>query len=91
MAAAAPLARDGRFFGRAINTGSHKASMELVASSQANIAAIDLVTWRMSRRFDFLSGGPESNRHDRSNTRPAFHPSPRQSRANSFRRGCAWN
>ncbi len=52
MAAAAPLARDGRFFGRAINTGSHKASMELVASGQADIAAIDSVTWQMSRRFD---------------------------------------
>jgi ABC-type phosphate/phosphonate transport system substrate-binding protein len=52
MLAAAPFARQGRFFGRAIRTGSHEASMRLVAKGVADIAAIDSVTWRMSRQFD---------------------------------------
>ena len=52
MFAAAPYARGGRFFARAIHTGSHEASMRLVAMGLADIAAIDSVTWRMSRRFD---------------------------------------
>jgi ABC-type phosphate/phosphonate transport system substrate-binding protein len=52
MRAAAPLAQAGRFFGRAIHTGSHEASMRLVADGLADIAAIDSVTWRMSRAFD---------------------------------------
>jgi ABC-type phosphate/phosphonate transport system substrate-binding protein len=52
MRAAAPFARDGQFFGRAIHTRSHDASMRLVAKGLADIAAIDSVTWRMSRQFD---------------------------------------
>ena len=52
MRAAAPFARAGRFFGRAIHTGSHDASMRLVAEGIADIAAIDSVTWRISRAFD---------------------------------------
>jgi ABC-type phosphate/phosphonate transport system substrate-binding protein len=52
MRATAPFARAGRFFGRAIHTGSHDASMRLVAEGFADIAAIDSVTWRMSKTFD---------------------------------------
>jgi ABC-type phosphate/phosphonate transport system substrate-binding protein len=52
MFASAPLAQRGRFFRRAIRTGSHDASMQLVARGLADIAAIDSVTWRMSRQFD---------------------------------------
>jgi ABC-type phosphate/phosphonate transport system substrate-binding protein len=58
MLAAAPYAKQGRFFGRAIHTRSHDASMRLVAKGLADIAAIDSVTWRISRRFDpDTSGG----------------------------------
>ena len=60
MRAAAPFARDGRFFGRAIHTGSHDASMRLVAEGVADVAAIDSVTWRMSRAFDSLARGLRS-------------------------------
>ncbi len=52
MRAVAPSARDGRFFGRAIHSGSHEASMKLVKQGLADLAAIDSVTWRMSREFD---------------------------------------
>ena len=41
MRSAAPFARDRRFFGRAILTRSHEASMRLVAQGLADIAAID--------------------------------------------------
>jgi ABC-type phosphate/phosphonate transport system substrate-binding protein len=60
MAASAPFARGGRFFGRAIHTGSHDASMRLVAKGVADIAAIDSVTWRMSRQFDPGTSGLKS-------------------------------
>jgi ABC-type phosphate/phosphonate transport system substrate-binding protein len=60
MLAAAPFARQGRFFGRAIRTGSHEASMRLVAKGVADIAAIDSVTWRMSRQFDAGISGVRS-------------------------------
>jgi ABC-type phosphate/phosphonate transport system substrate-binding protein len=60
MHAAAPFAKAGRFFGRAIHTGSHDASMRLVAKGHADIAAIDSVTWRMSRQFDSVTEGLRS-------------------------------
>jgi ABC-type phosphate/phosphonate transport system substrate-binding protein len=60
MQAAAPLARQGRFFHRAIHTGSHEASMRLVANGLADIAAIDSVTWRISRQFDPATAGLKS-------------------------------
>ena len=44
----APWAKDGRFFGRAVKTASHKASMEAVGAGAADMASIDAVTWRMS-------------------------------------------
>jgi ABC-type phosphate/phosphonate transport system substrate-binding protein len=55
-----PFAKSGRFFGRAIHTGSHDASMRLVASGHADIAAIDSVTWRISRQFDSATEGLRS-------------------------------
>ena len=52
MFASAPFAQRGRFFRRAVHTRSHAKSMQLVANGLADIAAIDSVTWRMSRQFD---------------------------------------
>src|SRR5262249_7187037 len=40
----APAARDGRFFGSVSLTGSHLASLALVASHAADVAALDCVT-----------------------------------------------
>jgi len=60
MRAAAPFARGGRFFGRAVHTGSHETSMRLVATGLADIAAIDSVTWRISRQFDPVISGLKS-------------------------------
>jgi ABC-type phosphate/phosphonate transport system substrate-binding protein len=60
MRAAAPFAREGRFFGRAIQSHSHDASMRLVAKGAADIAAIDSVTWRISRQFDSVTEGLRS-------------------------------
>lgn len=48
---AAPLARDGRFFGPALVTGAHAASGRAVAEGAADIAAVDAVSWRLMRRF----------------------------------------
>ncbi|MEO6856880.1 MAG: PhnD/SsuA/transferrin family substrate-binding protein [Rhodoferax sp.] len=46
----APLARNGVFFGKAVVTGSHRASVESVRSGQADLAAIDCVTWALVQR-----------------------------------------
>ena len=50
-ALAAPLAEAGHFFGEAIQTGSHAASLELVAASKADVAAIDCVTFALLSRY----------------------------------------
>lgn len=50
-ALAAPLARDGRFFAGAVETGSHAASMEAVAAGRADCAAIDCVCWAMAEHY----------------------------------------
>jgi ABC-type phosphate/phosphonate transport system substrate-binding protein len=57
MLASAPFARAGRCFQRAIHSGSHAASIQLVAEGSADIAAIDSVTWRMHRQFDPATSG----------------------------------
>jgi len=49
-ALAAPLAKDGRFFSESIETGSHIASLEAVASGEADLAAIDCVTFALLSR-----------------------------------------
>ncbi|ANL49028.1 NMT1-like domain-containing protein (plasmid) [Rhizobium phaseoli] len=51
-AAVAPLARNGRFFGRIIETGSHGGSLAAVIEGRAESAAIDCITLENIRRFD---------------------------------------
>jgi ABC-type phosphate/phosphonate transport system substrate-binding protein len=46
----APLSRAGRYFGRVAVSGSHMASLALVASRQADVAAIDCVTHALLAR-----------------------------------------
>ena len=46
----APLARDGRFFSRTLRSGSHRASLALVRSGRADIAAVDCVSLAALRR-----------------------------------------
>jgi ABC-type phosphate/phosphonate transport system substrate-binding protein len=46
----APLSRDGRFFGRVVVSGGHRASLGLVASGAADVAAIDCVTHALLAR-----------------------------------------
>lgn len=46
----APLAQSGPFFSEVIWSGAHRASLHLVASGQADIAAIDAVTFALIRR-----------------------------------------
>jgi ABC-type phosphate/phosphonate transport system substrate-binding protein len=47
----APLARGRRFFSRVEITGSHLASAEAVAGGDADLAAIDCVTWAHLQRL----------------------------------------
>ncbi|MEM5388401.1 PhnD/SsuA/transferrin family substrate-binding protein [Paraburkholderia phymatum] len=47
--AVAPLARDGRFFGATLETGSHLGSLRALADNRADIAAIDCVTMAFVR------------------------------------------
>lgn len=48
---AAPLAREGRFFGSVTASGAHAASVRLVAAGGADLAAVDAVSWRLAQRF----------------------------------------
>jgi ABC-type phosphate/phosphonate transport system substrate-binding protein len=48
-AAVAPHARDGRFFGTVIETGAHRRSLSAVIAGQADVAAIDAVTFALLR------------------------------------------
>jgi ABC-type phosphate/phosphonate transport system substrate-binding protein len=50
--AVAPLARDGKFFERIVWSGSHRASLRLVRNGEADIAAIDCVTYGYLREED---------------------------------------
>jgi len=47
----APLARHRSFFGSVVVSGSHKASAELVVGGDADLAAIDCVTWAHLKRW----------------------------------------
>lgn len=49
-AAIAPLAKDGKFFAKAVPSGGHRPSMALVRGGGADVCAIDCVTWEMHRR-----------------------------------------
>ena len=44
----APLATDGRFFGKVVETGAHRASIREVAEGRADVASIDAVSWRLA-------------------------------------------
>lgn len=46
----APLARDGRFFGHVAVSGSHVASLAMIAEGAADIAAIDCITHALLAR-----------------------------------------
>jgi ABC-type phosphate/phosphonate transport system substrate-binding protein len=46
----APLARNKRFFGRVVKSGSHRGSMRLVGERKADVAAIDCVSFALARR-----------------------------------------
>ncbi|MDJ0275912.1 PhnD/SsuA/transferrin family substrate-binding protein [Sphingomonas sp. 2R-10] len=48
----APLAADGRFFGSVVETGAHAASARAVAAGEADVAAIDEVTFAALTRFE---------------------------------------
>lgn len=48
----APLARDGRFFSSVIETGGHRASIDAISAGNADVAAIDCVTYGNTLRFD---------------------------------------
>ena len=49
-AAVAPLARDGRFFGRVVQSGEHAASLALVRGGEADVCAVDCVTHALLAR-----------------------------------------
>lgn len=46
----APLARDGRFFGQIVVTGSHRASLAAVVAGRADAASVDCVTYGLLQR-----------------------------------------
>ena len=46
-AAVAPLAKDGRFFASLRFSGSHRASMAAVIAGEADVCAVDCVTYRL--------------------------------------------
>ncbi len=50
-ATVAPLSVDGKFFGRVIRSGRHEASIRAIAAGEADVAAIDCVTFETLRRY----------------------------------------
>lgn len=48
----APLARDGRFFSDVIVSGKHPESVAMIAAGEADVAAIDCVTYGLMARHD---------------------------------------
>lgn len=46
----AALARDGAFFGEAKLSGGHRQSMTMVRAGEADVCAVDCVTWAMHQR-----------------------------------------
>jgi ABC-type phosphate/phosphonate transport system substrate-binding protein len=47
----APHALEGRFFGQVVESGSHRASIAMVARGEADVAAVDCVTFGNLARF----------------------------------------
>jgi hypothetical protein len=68
-ALAAPFSRGGRFFGRVVVSGAHVASLALVASGGADVAAIDCVTHALLARHR-----PRRRRHARHAADPRREP-----------------
>lgn len=56
-AAVAPLAQGRAFFGAALITGGHLASIGAVVSGEADVAAIDCITWAHWRRLQTAEAG----------------------------------
>ena len=52
MRTLAPSLRDGRFFSAELETGTHRISIRAVANGEADLAAIDAVSWRLTKKFD---------------------------------------
>lgn len=48
----APLARQGRFFSRVLVSGSHGESISMLRRGQADVAAVDCVTYGLAARAD---------------------------------------
>jgi ABC-type phosphate/phosphonate transport system substrate-binding protein len=63
----APLAQRGRFFAKAVRTGSHVNSMRAVGTGEADVCAIDAVTAALIRRWqpDLCNGLVEIARSPR--------------------------
>ena len=51
-AGVAPLAQGGAFFASAVETGSHRGSVDAVREGRADLAAIDCVTWALLQKHD---------------------------------------
>jgi ABC-type phosphate/phosphonate transport system substrate-binding protein len=51
-AGVAPLAQGGAFFASALETGSHRKSVDAVREGRADLAAIDCVTWALLQIYD---------------------------------------
>jgi ABC-type phosphate/phosphonate transport system substrate-binding protein len=47
----APLSKEGRFFGQVVASGGHSASMLMLHQRQADVAAIDCVSFALARRY----------------------------------------
>lgn len=45
-----PLAADGRFFGGAISSGAHRRSLAMIRTGEADVAAVDCVTFALIAR-----------------------------------------
>lgn len=53
----APLAQGGAFFGQALQTGSHRGSVDAVREGRADLAAIDCVTWALLLKHEAHATG----------------------------------
>ena len=47
----APLAQSGNFFGATVRSGGHLNSLQMVASGEADVCAVDAVVWTLARRY----------------------------------------
>lgn len=71
--AVAPLAKHGRFFGKILTTGAHRSSAIAVVAGEADVAAIDEVTFAALSRFEpELTGQLRVLARSASSATPAF-------------------